>query len=60
MFNKKRTSWLSEGIMSPQSTSPVSYARALSSFNTVGFRRHYDYVQLFEHFVKKINLIIVY
>ena len=60
MFNKMRTSWLSEGIMSPQSTSLVSHARALSSFNTVGLRPHYDYVQLFEHFIKKINLILVY
>ena len=60
MFNKMRTLWLSEGIMLQQSTSLVSHARALSSFNTVGLRRHYDYAQLFEHFMKKIHLMFVY
>lgn len=60
MFNKMRTSWLSKGIMSLQSTSLVSHARALWSFNTVGLHRHHDYAQLFEHFIKKIHSIFVY
>lgn len=41
--------------MLPQSTSLVSHARALSSFNTVGLHRHHDYAQLFEHFIKKFT-----
>ena len=34
----------------------MSHARALSSFNTVGLRRHYDYAQLFEHLYKENSL----